>query len=42
MYIKKFHSDISYTEVWFSDQNSVFLEIENRINLTLVIIDKGL
>ena len=33
-YLKTFNS---YTEVWFTDQNSKSLEIENTINITLVI-----
>ena len=32
-----FDSEIPYIEVWFTDQNSQLLEIEDRINLTLVI-----
>ena len=33
-YLKTFNS---YIEVWFTDQNSKSLEIENTINITLVI-----
>ena len=33
--IKTFNSEFQSIEVWFTDQNS--LEIEDRINLTLVI-----
>ena len=33
-YLKTFNS---YIEVWFNDQNSKSLEIENTINITLVI-----
>ena len=34
---KTFNSEFSYTEVWFTDQNSKLLETENKINITLVI-----
>ena len=30
-------SEFSYIEVWFSDQNSKPMEIEDKINITLVI-----
>ena len=32
-----FNSEFQDTEVWFTDQNSKLLEIEGRINLTMVI-----
>ena len=32
-----FDSEFSYIEVWFTDQNSNPLEIEHKINITLVI-----
>ena len=35
--LKAFDSEFSCIEVWFTDQNSKSLEIENKINLTLVI-----
>ena len=35
--LKTFNSEFSYIEVWFTDQHSQPLEIEDRINLTLVI-----
>ena len=35
--LKTFNSECSYIEVWFTDQNSKPLEIEYRINVTLVI-----
>ena len=35
--LKTFNSEFSYIEVWFTDQTSQPLEIENRINLALVI-----
>ena len=35
--LKAFNSEISYIKVWFTDQNSQPLEIEDRISLTLVI-----
>ena len=34
---KTFNWEFRTTEVWFTDQNSQPLEIEDRINLTLVI-----
>ena len=34
---KTFNSEFQTIEVWFTDQNSQPLEIEDRINLTLVI-----
>ena len=34
---KTFNSEFQDIEVWFTDQNSEPLEIEDRINLTLVI-----
>ena len=35
--IKTFNSEFQSIEVWFTDQNSLTLEIEDRINLTLLI-----
>ena len=35
--LKTFNSEFSYTEVWFTHQNSKTLETEDIINLTLVI-----
>ena len=35
--LKIFNSEFQAIEVWFTDQNSQPLEIEDRINLTLVI-----
>ena len=35
--LKTFNSECSYIEVWFTDQNSKPLEIEDKINITLVI-----
>ena len=37
MFLKTFNSEFSYIEVWFTDQNSKPLEIENKISITLVI-----
>ena len=37
IFLKTFNSEFHYIEVWFKDQNSQPLEIEGRINLTLVI-----
>ena len=35
--LKTFYSEFSYIEVWFTDQTSKRLEIEDKINITLVI-----
>ena len=37
IFLKTFDSEFSYIEVWFTDQNSNPLEIEDKINITLVI-----
>ena len=37
IFVKTFDSEFSYIEVWFIDQNSKPLEIEGKINITLVI-----
>ena len=34
---KTFDSELPYTEVWFTDENSKPLEIANKINITLLI-----
>ena len=31
------NTEFSFTEVWFTDQNSEPLEIEYNVNLTLII-----
>ena len=31
------NTEFSFIEVWFTDQNSKQLEIENNINMTLLI-----
>ena len=36
-FLKNFNSAYDEIEVWFTDQNSNLLEIEDRINLTMVI-----
>ena len=36
-FLKTFNSEYNEIEVWFSDQNSKPLEIEDRINLIMVI-----
>ena len=35
--LKTFDLEISHIKVWFTDQNSKPLEIEDKINITLVI-----
>ena len=37
LFLKTFDSEFSYIEVWFTDQNSKLLEIEDKINIILVI-----
>ena len=37
IFLKTFNSEFQDIEVWFTDQNSQPLEIEDKINLTLVI-----
>ena len=37
IFLKTFDSEFSYTVVWFTDQNSKPLDIEDRINITSVI-----
>ena len=35
--LKTFDSEFSFIEVWFTDQNSNPLEIEDKMNIPLVI-----
>ena len=37
IFLKIFNSEYDEIQVWFTDQNSQALEIEDRINLTMVI-----
>ena len=37
IFLKIFNSEFSYIELWFADQNSKVLEIEDKINIALVI-----
>ena len=37
IFLRAFESEFSYIELWFTDQNSNPLEIEDKINITLVI-----
>ena len=37
IFLKTFNSEYDEIEVWFTDQNSQPLEVEDRINLTMVI-----
>ena len=37
IFLKTFDSEVSYIKVWFINQISKLLKIENKINLTLVI-----
>ena len=36
-FFKTFNSECSYIELWFTDQNSNPLEIEDKLSITLVI-----
>ena len=37
VFLKTFNSKYDEIKVWFTDQNSQALEIEDRINLTMII-----
>ena len=37
IFLKMFNSEFQEIEVWFTDQNSQSLEIEDKVNLTLMI-----
>ena len=37
IFLKTFNSEYDEIKVWFTDQNSQLLEVEDRINLTMVI-----
>ena len=37
IFLKTFDSEFSHIEVWFADQNSKPLEIEDEISITLII-----
>ena len=37
IFLKTFNSELQNIEAWFTEQNSKPLEIEDRINLTMVI-----
>ena len=37
IFLKTFNSEFKEIRVWFTDQNSRPLEIEDRINLTMLI-----
>ena len=37
IFLKTFNSEYDEIKVWFTDQNSQPLEVEDRINLTIVI-----
>ena len=37
MFLKYFDSELSYIEVWLTDQNSKLLDIEGKRNISLVI-----
>ena len=36
-FLKTFDSEFFYIEVWFTDQNSNPLEVENKVNIALVV-----
>ena len=37
IFLRTFKSELSYIEVWFTDQHSKPLETEDKINMTLAI-----
>ena len=37
IFLKTFNSEYDKIKVWFTDQNSQPLKVEDRINLTMVI-----
>ena len=37
IFLKSFNSEFSYIEVWFTDQSFKPVEVEDKINITLVI-----
>ena len=37
IFLRTFNSELSYIEVWFTDQNSKPLETEDKIDMTLGI-----
>ena len=37
MFLKTFNSEVSFIEVWFTDQNSRQVEIEDKIKIILVV-----
>ena len=37
VFLKKFNSEFQEIKIWFTDQNSRPLEVEDKINLTLII-----
>ena len=42
IYTEIFRLEFSYIELWFSDQNYKPLKTEYRVNLTLVVNDRGI
>ena len=42
IYTEIFRLEFSYIELWFSDQNYKPLKTEDRVNLTLVVNDRGI
>ena len=37
LFLKRFNSEFQEIKIWFTDQTSKLLEVENRINVTLII-----
>ena len=37
VFLKKFNSEFQEIKIWFTDQTSTPLEVEDRINVTLII-----
>ena len=40
IFLKTFNSNFSYVEIWFTDHNSKSLQIEDKINITLIKVQK--
>ena len=38
IFLKAFNSELSYIQVWITDQSPKTLEIEDKININLVLI----
>ena len=41
IFLKIFNSEFQEIKVWFTDQNSKLLEVEDKTNLTLIVKQHG-